>query len=165
LFSRLCEQVACCVQRDTMAWPDCMQPDSDSDGTTNVEDQSLRLYEELQPVVRALCAANFDAGAIAGAAGTAGLDNPYDIIGRCQAWRDLDRSAAQMTAAIQGSCRECADPEDSSAGFGHNVAVSLFYRFQSNKARASVFTVQCAFLAVTNVSHVPLDRPCSFGSA
>jgi hypothetical protein len=104
------------------------------------------MFEEFQPVVRALCAANFDAGVTAGEAGTAGLDNPYDIIGRCQSWRDHEElSAAQMTAAIQGPCRECADPEGSSEDFGRNVAVSLFYRFQSNKARASVFTVQCAF--------------------
>jgi hypothetical protein len=112
------------------------------------------MFNEFQPVARALCAGNFDVGGIAGAAGTVGLDNPYDIIGRCQAWRDHDElSAAQMTAAIQGSCRECADPEDSSVDFGRHVAVSLFYRFQSNKARTSVFTVQCAFLAVTNVSY------------
>ena len=137
-----------------MAWPDCMQPESDSAGATDVESESHRMFEEFQPVVRALCAANFDVGAIAGVAGTAGLDSPYDIIDRCQSWRDHEGlSAAQMTAAIQGSCRECTDPEDSSTDFGRNVAVSLFYRFQSNKARASVFTVQCAFLAVTNVSY------------
>ena len=129
-----------------MEWPGSMQPDSDSDGSTDVEGESLRLFDEFQPVVRALCAANFDAGVIAGEAGTAGLDNPYDIIGRCQSWRDREElSAAQMTAAIQGSCRECADPQDSSEDFVRNVVVSLFYRFQSNKARASVFTVQCAF--------------------
>ena len=51
-----------------MEWPGSMQPDSDSDGSTDVEAESLRLYNEPQPVVRALCASYFDAGDIAGAA-------------------------------------------------------------------------------------------------
>ena len=73
-----------------MEWPGSMQPDSDSDGSTDVEAESLRLYNEPQPVARALCASYFDAGDIAGEAGAAGLDNPYNIIGHCQAWRDHD---------------------------------------------------------------------------
>jgi hypothetical protein len=74
-----------------MEWPGSMQPDSDSDGSTDAE--SLRLYNEFQPVVRALCASYFDADDIAGEAGAAGLDNPYNIttnLGHCQAWRDHD---------------------------------------------------------------------------
>ena len=85
-----------------------MRPDTGSDGSTDVESESQSLCGEFQPAVRALSAVNFSAGDIATAAGMAGLNMPYDIIGRCQAWRDQDLPAAQMSAAVQLSGRAVA---------------------------------------------------------